>query len=344
MNTSFLSYYYFSIAITVIGFVLAFAWGSWHGLAICALLSVMEVTLSFDNAVVNAVVLKDMSEKWQRRFLTWGILIAVFGVRFLFPIVIVAFATGLHIWDVTALAFEDPGEYSRHVLDAHVQIGAFGGMFLLMVFLKFILNEGKELHWLGVIEQKLSRLGKLESVEVILALTLLLVMQSILEGEDAQHALVAGTVGVVLYVAVHSVSGLLSQERAGAAAEKAISNAGLMGFIYLQFLDASFSLDGVIGAFAISKDVVIIMLGLGIGAMFVRSMTIHLVRRGTLAQYVYLEHGAHYGIGALAIIMLASMAMHVPEIVTGLVGLAFILLSLWSSVKYNRRMLKNQGN
>lgn len=337
-------YYTLSLITTIIGLALSFLWGNWTGLAICALLSVMEVTLSFDNAVVNAVVLKDMSEKWQRRFLTWGILIAVFGVRFLFPIVIVAFATGLHIWDVTALAFDRPDEYSRHVLDAHVQIGAFGGMFLLMVFLKFIFNEGKELHWLGIVEQKLSRLGKLESVEVILALTLLLVMQGVLEGENAQHALVAGTVGVVLYVAVHSVSGLLSQESAGQALAKSAVSSGLMGFIYLQFLDASFSLDGVIGAFAISKDVVIIMLGLGIGAMFVRSMTIHLVRRGTLAQYVYLEHGAHYGIGALALIMLASMVTHVPEIVTGLVGLTFILLSLWSSVKYNRRMLKNQGN
>jgi len=329
--------YMFSGVVTVIGLALALAWGGVGGLAVCALLSVMEITLSFDNAVVNATVLKDMSDKWQKRFLTWGILIAVFGVRFLFPIVIVAFATGLGIWDVGALAFEKPEEYSQHVLDAHVQIGAFGGMFLLMVFLKFILNEGKELHWLGIVEEKLAKLGKLESVEVILALSLLLIIQAVLDAEHAQHALVAGTVGVVLYVAVHSISGLLSEPQLGASAEKAVAHAGLMGFIYLQFLDASFSLDGVIGAFAISKDVVIIMLGLGIGAMFVRSMTIHLVHKGTLAQYVYLEHGAHYGIGALAAIMLVSMVTPVPEIVTGLIGLSFILLALWSSVRYNRR-------
>lgn len=330
-------YYTLSLIVTLIGFVLAFMWGGVEGLAICALLSIMEVTLSFDNAVVNATVLKDMSEKWQQRFLTWGIAIAVFGVRFLFPIVIVAFATGLGIWDVSLLAFEQPDEYSRHVLAAHVQIGAFGGMFLLMVFLKFILDEAKELHWLGTMEAKLAKLGKLEAVEIILALSLLLAIQSVLPAEEASHALVAGVVGVVLYVAVHSISGLLAEPQAGVSAEKAVAHAGLMGFIYLQFLDASFSLDGVIGAFAISKDVVIIMLGLGIGAMFVRSMTIHLVRTGTLAHYVYLEHGAHYGIGALAVIMLVSMVQPVPELITGLVGLGFVLLSFWSSVQYNRK-------
>ncbi len=328
--------YYFSAAATAIGFALAYAWAGWQGLAICALLSIMEITLSFDNAVVNATVLKDMDEKWQQRFLTWGILIAVVGMRLLFPLLVVAFATGLHLWDVGALALENPQEYSRHVLDAHVQIGAFGGMFLLMVFLKFILDEHKDLHWLGVMEEKLSRLGKLESVEVIMALIILLFAQGLLDGEEAYHALTAGTVGVVLYVSVSSIAALLSGG-SGHAATKTVAYSGLMGFIYLQFLDASFSLDGVIGAFAISKDVVIIMLGLGIGAVFVRSMTIHLVHKGTLAHYVYLEHGAHYGIGALALIMLISMTHHIPEVVTGLVGLGFILMALWSSIKYNRK-------
>lgn len=332
-----MKYFTFSFIVTFVGMVLAFMWGSWHGLAICALLTVMEVTLSFDNAVVNAVVLKDMDEKWQKRFLTWGILIAVVGMRLVFPIVIVAFATGLNMWDVTKLALDQPDEYSRHVLDAHIQIAAFGGMFLLMVFLKFILDAGRELHWLGVLERKLAKLGKLEAVEIVIAFVILLFMQNMLEGEDARHALVAGTIGVVLYVLMSSLTGLMAEESA-AVTEQAVVKSGFMGFMYLQFLDASFSLDGVIGAFAISKDVVIIMLGLGIGAIFVRSMTIYLVHRGTLAEYVFLEHGAHYGIGALAIIMLTSMTVHVPEIITGLIGLGFILLSLVSSVRYKRKV------
>lgn len=326
----------FSGIFTVICLVLAYQWAGMAGLGICVLLSIMEITLSFDNAVVNATVLKDMNEKWQRRFLTWGILIAVFGMRLLFPIAIVSFATGLSIWGVSNMALEDPASYSQHVLDAHVQIAAFGGMFLLMVFLHFIMDEGKELHWLGAIEKRLAAFGKLESVEVVLAMIILLVMQGLLPEEDAHHALVAGMIGVALYVIINSTSTLVSK-----GAGESIARTGLVGFIYLQFLDASFSLDGVIGAFAISKDVVIIMLGLGIGAIFVRSLTVYMVHRGTLDHYVYLEHGAHYGIGALAVIMLLSMGIHVPEIFTGLVGLSFILLALVSSIRYNRNTRKH---
>jgi hypothetical protein len=322
--------YTFSIIVTVVALILSFVWGHAEGLAICALLIVMEISFSFDNAVVNATVLRNMEPKWQQRFITWGMLIAVFGMYYLFPILIVALATGLGIGEVTQLALDQPAEYSQHLMASHVQIGAFGGMFLLMVFFKFIFNEGKELHWLGKLEEKLAKVGNLEAVEGVLALGILLVLQSFLPEEERLHAMVAGVIGVVLYVAVSSLMTLLQFE----GSERSMS--GLMGFIYLNILDASFSLDAVIGSFAISKDIVIIMLGLSAGAMFVRSMTIHLVRTGTLARYVYLEHGAHYGIGALAVIMLISIIHPVPELITGLAGLTFILLSLWSSIRYNR--------
>ena len=127
-----------------------------------------------------------------------------------------------------------------------------------------------------------------------------------------------------------------------AGVSSTILKGGIAGFIYLEVLDASFSFDGVIGAFAITNDVIIIMLGLAIGAMFVRSMTIYLVDKGTLSEFVYLEHGAHYAIGALAIIMLLSMKFHVPELVTGLIGVAFIGLSLYNSIQYKKRMEKTQ--
>jgi hypothetical protein len=327
-------YYTLSIIVTILALVLATLWSGAEGLAICALLIVMEVSFSFDNAVVNATVLKNMNEKWQQRFLTWGMLIAVFGMYYLFPILIVAVATGLGVVEVTHMALDAPAEYTRHLMESHVQIGAFGGMFLLMVFFKFIFDERRELHWLGKLEEKLARFGKLEAVEIIMALALLLALQSYVPEEEQLHAMVAGVLGVVLYVAVSSAMALL---RVDESHSLSMANSGFMGFIYLNILDASFSLDAVVGSFAISKDIVIIMLGLSAGAMFVRSMTIHLVRTGTLAQYVYLEHGAHYGIGALAIIMLVSMVHPVPEMITGLVGLCFILLSLWSSVRYNRR-------
>jgi hypothetical protein len=133
------------------------------------------------------------------------------------------------------------------------------------------------------------------------------------------------------------MSALFENEEEGEEVSDAIKRGSLMSFIYLEILDASFSFDGVIGAFAITQDVVIIMLGLTIGAMFVRSLTVFLVRQGTLDEYVFLEHGAHYAIGALAGIMLVSMKHEIPEVVTGLVGALFIGLSVMSSIFYKRK-------
>lgn len=328
-----MQHFYFSLLFSVIGLGLAYAWGGAGGLGIAALLSLMEVTLSFDNAVINAAILRGMDEKWQKRFLTWGILIAVFGMRLLFPLVIVALATSLSIMDVGRMALDDPDTYTRHVLASHVSIAAFGGMFLLMVFLHYFFNDEKELHWIGAVETHLAKLGRVESVEIIVALTTLLGMQWMLPEADRFPALLAGLVGVMLFVLVKSLTGLMSGSGGGVGA---LAYSGFMGFMYLQILDASFSLDGVIGALAMSRDIVIIMLGLGIGAFFVRSMTVYMVRKGTLDEFVYLEHGAHYGIGALAAIMLVSMMVHVSEVITGLIGASFIGFSLLSSIRYNK--------
>jgi hypothetical protein len=248
----------------------------------------------------------------------------------------VALATGLGFVEVTQLALDNPDEYTKHVLASHIQIAAFGGTFLLMVFLHFVMDATKDLHWIGFIERKLAIMGKLESVQVVVALLLLLGIVWGLPVESQAGAMVAGVIGVVLYVLVKSITALCGGDDMAHDTTKAVGYSGFMGFMYLQLLDASFSLDGVIGAFAMSKDIVIIMLGLGIGAMFVRSLTVYLVKKGTLSEYVYLEHGAHYGIGALAVIMLVSMLVHVPEFITGLIGLTFIGLSLWSSVLHNR--------
>ncbi|WP_295590867.1 DUF475 domain-containing protein, partial [uncultured Lamprocystis sp.] len=289
-----------SIVVTLACLAVAGYWGAQSGqgavpaIFLAFILGVMEVSLSFDNAVVNASVLKDMEEKWQRIFLTIGILIAVFGMRLLFPILIVTVATGLGMGEVATMALDRPEEYARHLQESHVGIAAFGGVFLMLVFLSFLFDESKELHWLGTIEERLSRLGKLGSIEVMAALLILFVLQYVLPLEPLERLtmLVAGVGGVILYIAVSSVGSLFENDEDGNAAVTAAKRNGVAGFLYLEILDASFSFDGVIGAFAITRDVIIIMLGLAIGAMFVRSLTVHLVRKGTLDEYVYLEHGA----------------------------------------------------
>lgn len=332
-----MQYFRISFIVTIVCLAAAAYWGGIIGAFIAAILGILEVSLSFDNAVVNASILKRMDERWQQYFLTWGVLIAVFGMRLLFPIAIVAVATGIGFAGVTDMALHDPAQYAQHLTDSHVQIAAFGGMFLLMVFFSFIFDEGKELHWLGKIEEKIASFGKLESIEIIIALSLLLITQHWLPQEIRLDALVAGVAGVILFVVVDSLSTLFEDEEEGEELADALKKGSIMSFLYLEVLDASFSFDGVIGAFAITQDVVIIMLGLAIGAMFVRSLTVYLVRQGTLDEYVFLEHGAHYAIGTLAAIMLVSMTHHIPEVVTGLVGAVLIGLSVLSSILYKKK-------
>lgn len=323
-----------SLLFLVVALFLSWHWAGLDGLAAAAILIVLEISLSFDNAVVNASILQKMESIWQKRFLTWGMLIAVFGMRMLFPLMVVALIAEMNMWDVATMAINDPQTYAHHLESSHLQVAAFGGMFLLMVFLGFIFDKDKDIHWLGRAEAWLSRMGKLESLEIIFALLLLLISVSYLPAANQASTLIAGIAGVIVFVLLGSINKLMevSIDVAGTAART-----GLASFLYLEVLDASFSFDGVIGAFAITKDVIIIMLGLGVGALFVRSITIALVDNGVLSDYRYLSHGAHYAIGALATIMILSMHMEVPEVLTGLIGIVFISAGMWSSIRHNKR-------
>jgi hypothetical protein len=336
-----------SFVVAVLLMALAGWWGYAHGavpgllraLWIAGVLGVLEVSLSFDNAVVNATVLRTWNHFWQQLFLTVGIVVAVFGMRLLFPLAIVSVATGLGLVDVWQMAVNTPAEYARHLSSKHAEVAVFGGAFLLLVFLNFLFDDDKELHWLGWLEQKVGQYGN-EGLAILLTLLAVFGAMHLMPDGSQLPVLVAGVVGVAVYVGVSWLSGLLEEEEHDPTIGKMIARGSIGGFLYLEVLDASFSFDGVIGAFAISNDVVIIMLGLAIGAMFVRSLTVYLVRQGTLDQYVFLEHGAHYAIGILALIMFLSVQHDIPEWFTGLSGVAFILVSLWSSVRYRRRLAR----
>ena len=341
-----LRYYGFSLIFTLVCLALA-AWYGWSNtgalmptlslLWIVVVLSILEVSLSFDNAVVNASVLKDMDEVWQRRFLTWGIAFAVFGMRIVFPLAIVAIAAQIGPVEAVTLSLNDPQEYQRLVSSAHVGIAGFGGAFLAMVGLKFFFDADKEVHWIDVIERRIARVSALPAAEIALLLLALWGISTMLPTAEALTFMVAGVLGLVTFIAVEAISTILEMRDEAMAAGGAVVRSGLGGFLYLNVLDASFSFDGVIGAFALSNNMVVIALGLSIGAMFVRSMTIHLVKQGTLAEYRYLEHGAFWAIIVLGAIMLLSAKFHIPETVTGLIGAILIGLSLWWSVRHKRR-------
>lgn len=337
-----LSYFTWAFIVTGLGLLLG-AWLGWQTTGtvsgmlgvffICTVLAVLEISLSFDNAIVNANKLKDMTPVWQRRFLTWGILIAVFGMRIVFPLLIVVIAAGVGPWQAIVLASSRPEEYARIMAEAHIPIAAFGGTFLMMVALTYFFDAEKDVHWLRWLESRVAAASQIRGIEVGVVLLLVLVFSKLLPAAESSVFLSSALYGLITFLAVEVIGGLLdkSDETMSAAAK-----GGVGAFLYLEVLDASFSFDGVIGAFALSQNLFVIAIGLGIGAMYVRSMTIMLVERGTLQQYRYLEHGAFYAILILSVIMFMQSLVHIPEVLTGLGGAALIGVSLWSSIRWNR--------
>ncbi|MGW3423066.1 DUF475 domain-containing protein [Streptomyces phaeochromogenes] len=367
----FLKTFRWSFAATALGLAAGVLYGGWTAFGVIAILTVLEISLSFDNAVVNAGILKKMSPFWQTIFLTVGVLIAVFGMRLVFPVLIVAITAKLNPYDAVHLALTDKDRYQQLVTDAHPAIAAFGGMFLLMIFLDFIFAD-RDIRWLGWLERPLAKLGKVDMLSVCIALIVLLITAFTFATHAHQHGgthvdkaqtvLISGIAGLITYMVVGGLSGFFEDrleteeereqqeqqeqqeqgqvERTGQKRSPVVlaGRAAFFMFLYLEVLDASFSFDGVIGAFAITNDIVLMALGLGIGAMYVRSLTVYLVREGTLDDYVYLEHGAHYAIGALAVILMVTIQYQINEVITGLVGVILIGSSFWSSVRRNRAL------
>ncbi|WP_019877295.1 DUF475 domain-containing protein [Sporichthya polymorpha] len=353
-----------SFGITALGLAAGLLYGGIEGLLLVAILSILEISLSFDNAVVNAKILERMSHFWQRMFLTVGVLIAVFGMRLVFPLLIVGVTAHLGPIEAIDLALEkgdlhEPGSYAYLLDEAHPLVASFGGMFLLMLFLDFLFDTERPNHWLTYIERPLARAGILPTASIILALTSLALAAEYL-ADDPGEVLISGVLGLITYLLVDGLGRLFESQgvaedvlsedsdealrtvpvtRSGpSGTAKATGKAGFFLFLYVNVLDASFSFDGVLGAFAITQDPIIIALGLGIGALYIRSFTVFLVRRGTLGDYIYLEHGAMWAIGALAVILLLTISIHVDELITGGIGLLFVLGGIASSVAHNKRM------
>lgn len=313
---------------TFISFGLVAWFGGMDAVVIAALLVVLEVSLSFDNAVVNARVLENMSPIWQRRFLTWGIFFAVFLTRAVLPVFIVAASVLMNPIEIARLAFSDAEAYGALLDGAHYVIASFGAVFLMMVGFKYFFDDAKETHWFEIVERHLVRWGRVEAIEIALVLFMLLAA-AIIVPAHALEILFAGLIGMIVFILVQGIAGSFEVE------EKSVTSAGLALFVYLNVLDAAFSLDSVVGAFALSTNLLVITVGLGIGAYFVRSLTVYMVAEKTLDSFVYLEHGAHWAILGLATAMFLGLIFHVPEPITGLVGLVFIGLALYSSWRLN---------
>jgi len=313
------------------------------GAAITTLVLIaIEIAFSFDNAIINAKVLSRLSKTWQQLFLTIGMVVAILGMRLVFPILIVMITGHLSWHAVVDAALHHPKVYGEHLAKAHASISAFGGSFLLVLALYFLFDDARKDLWLVRIERPLQRIGGGIWLPPLIV-TVLVIAVSMFAGHERGEVLRAGLLGVVSYAGIKLFIDSLS--KISAQDDKRVMYHGwgaFLAFMYLQVLDASFSFDGVLGAFAITDKVILIALGLGVGALWVRSLTVYMVRKGTLSDYIYLEHGAHYAILVLAAALLSSIFFEVPDAVTGIVGLGVIGASFLASRQalQNRHMVK----
>jgi hypothetical protein len=367
-NNSIWKYFHDSFFVTFVFLVLSYLIGGFQALLATCVLAILETSFSFDNAVVNSTVLRNMTPKWRHRFITWGMLIAVFGMRFIFPLGIVSIISGIApvqnplyligqglnsyfgagidligafapVKNALGVALFAPKEYAEILSSSHTEIVAFGGAFLSMVFWKYFIDEEKDVHWIKWIEEPMTKLAKVsEMVQVALTMISLLIVSHFVNG-DTSSFFAAGLSGILVFIITEGFESLVESKEDGPGVSN-VAKAGLASFIYLEVLDASFSFDGVIGAFAITDEVFIIALGLGIGAMFVRSLTLMMVDHNTLQKFVYLENSAFWAIGLLTVLMFVGVFIEIPEYVTGLSSALIIIAGVIHSVIKNKQEAK----
>jgi hypothetical protein len=348
-RTSVWRYYRFATvaALVVYGLVVIYAAAihDWGALPIVGMLAVVEISLSFDNALVNSIYVQRLSPEWQARFLRYGILIAVVGMRLLFPVIVISLSNLANPVHVVVTAFTDERAYAASLQRGHIPLVVFGGVYLLQIFLAFFLGTEKDVTWLVWLERPLERVGRMtEAIELIVsgAAAVAVAVLAAVWSTRAVSVVVAGASSIALFQVIGFIGGKLEggteEDEAGAPSTKAqlrnlTGRAAAFTFLYLELQDAMFSFDSVLGAFAFTLLMVLVMAGLGIGALYVRSMTIHLVETGALAKLRYLGNGAFWAIGILPF----SMWFGFPDYVTGGVSVLLILAAVGHSGLANQR-------
>lgn len=332
-----ISLYWFPVLATLAIWMASLILGGWQAFFTVFVLTLLEVTFSADNAVVNSKILANLSPFWQKLFLTVGIIFAVFLVRFALPIFIVMIGASLDFLEVINLALNDAAKYTHHLEDAAPVINAFGGTFLLMIALSYFIDYEKETHWLIWIEKHLGKLGRFDNVTTFTMLLAAIFIYLTVDHEHQATVLFAAIAAMALHSGLDLLDAVFDKTKKSTSKYIKTGVAGFAAFMYLQVLDASFSIDGVIGAFAITTAVFLIMAGLGAGAVWVRAMTIHLTKAKTLSKYIFLEHGAHWAIGFLGGIMLLKLYhIELAEWIVGTLGLGFIAFAIWWSKRHSK--------
>jgi hypothetical protein len=282
-------------------------------------LIVFEIVNSLDNAIVNAHILKKMDRVWRKRFITIGIFTSVFLVRFLVPFAILWIAApGIDVMQLFSLESLENPTASEAIEHSKPWILLFGGVFLLYLYF----------HWL-FIEKKhplfLERFLKEQHGVWFFAFASIILIAIMWFARTDPNMMLAAAIGSTTFFIIYGFKELAEKTEkrllhAGAAT-------GFSAFMYLEVLDATFSFDGVIGAFAFTTNLLIIIIGIGIGAFVVRELTIRGIEH--VGKYRWLKNGAMTAIGFLGLFMVVEsfgieMPVWIPTVVTfALLGIAF---------------------
>lgn len=297
-------------------------------------LCLFEVVISVDNAIINAEVLNTMSKKGRKWFLIWGILIAVFLVRGLLPLIILwANNPSLGFIGAFTASFSSDQKIVEVIEKSAPILLVGGGTFLVFLFFHWIFLEPK--HY-GLIGEKFIHGKGVWFFAVVSVLLSIIVWLSIKKNPVMAFGAVIGSTAFFI---THGF-----KENAEEAEKRMLENnsniSDISKIFYLEVIDASFSIDGILGAFAFTFSLPIILIGNGIGALIVRQITVSNIEK--VKKYKYLKNGAMYSIFALGSIMiLHSFSVHIPEWITPVVTILIIGFFYYKSV---REMKKEDEN
>ena len=287
-------------------------------------LCMFEIICSIDNAIINAEVLGTMQPKYRRWFLLWGILFAVFLVRGLLPLLLVWFSTPeLTPWEAFTAMFSDNPEVKEAIETSSPILLIGGGTFLIFLFFHWLFLEEKEYGLRG--ERYFFSKG-VWFYAVVSILLMVIVWFAIERNAMMAFGAVVGSTAFFIVHGFRQNAELQEQKLMGG------DMSDISKILYLEVIDATFSIDGVLGAFAFTMSVPLILVGNALGAIAVRQITVGNIDR--IKKYRFLKNGAMYSILCLGIIMLVdSFGFHIPEFVSPVITFSVVGLFYLKSVR-----------
>ncbi|MBI4146249.1 DUF475 domain-containing protein [Candidatus Woesearchaeota archaeon] len=291
-------------------------------------LCLFEIVSSVDNAVINAEVLNTMSRKARRWFLVWGILVAVFLIRGLLPWLIIFFtAPELGFIGSLTATFSNDSSVHEIIEKSSPVLLMGGGIFLVFLFFHWLFMETKNY---GLHHERFFHRHSVwfyAAVSVILAFVTWYAIK--ISGILGFSAVVGSTVFFIVHGFKQNAEAvehqLLHEKEKGSLSD-------ISKIMYLEAIDATFSIDGVLGAFAFTFSLPLILLGNGLGAIAVRQLTVGNIER--VKKYKYLKNGAMYSILFLGSFMVAeAFGAHIPVWGSPAITVGVLVFFFWKSVR-----------